>query len=105
MDFVVLLQAKEIQEVNGYGRGDRKLGRRRVSGQCMNRARNKEAELLSVAFLLVLRDSINSLQRGIKNRKQRARIHMTPPGTASCIIIIASADPTLRYRPYIYGNS
>lgn len=43
-----------------------------MSGQCMNRARNKEAELLSVAFLLVLHDSINSLQKGIKNRKQES---------------------------------
>lgn len=48
----------------------------------MNRARNKEAELLSVTVILVLHDSTNSLQRGIKNRKERAKIHMTSPGRA-----------------------
>lgn len=42
-----------------------------MSGQCMNRARNKEVELLSAAFILVLCDSLNSLQRGIKNRESK----------------------------------
>lgn len=43
----------------------------------MNRARNKEAELLSVAFILILRDSMNSLPRGIKNRKESKNPHDT----------------------------
>lgn len=48
-----------------------------MSGQCMERARNKEAELLSVAFILVLCDSLSSLQRGIKNRESK-NPHDTP---------------------------